>query len=106
MLGGEDGLLGVVSCWASDEMMRNDGEEDGYLVPMSNDFCFPFFLILIALFPSPRLFSVGLLACLSRVGGDELRGLRVALCSRLIASVSSGILFPVPCDGFFLLFYS
>ena len=37
-------------------------------------------------------------------GRDELCGLCVALCSRLIASVSSGILFLVPCDGFLSAF--
>ena len=75
---------------------------------MSHDFRFPFFPILSYFsspFPSPWLLSVGLLACLMR-GVDGLRELCVALCSRLIASVSSGILFPVPCEGFFLLFYA
>lgn len=46
---------------------------------------------------------VGLLACLMR-GVDGLRGLCVALRSRLIASGASGILFLVPCDGFLSAF--
>ena len=63
---------------------------------MSNDCRFSF----LSYFHRPL---VGLLACLVR-GADGLRGLCVALCSRLIASVSSGILFPVPCDGFLSAF--
>lgn len=73
---------------------------------MSHDCRFPFFPISIAL---PHLLGSSrsgcLLACLVS-WRDELRGLCVAICSRLIASVSSGIVFLVPCDGFFLLFYA
>lgn len=66
------------------------------MLPMSYDFRFSS----LSYFHRPL---VGLLACLVR-GADGLRGLCVALCSRLIASVSSGILFPVPCDGFLSAF--
>lgn len=53
---------------------------------MSHDFRFPFFPILSYCFARP-LALLGLLACLSRVGRDELRELCVALCSRLIARI-------------------
>lgn len=71
---------------------------------MSHDFRFPFFPILIAL---PHLLGSSRSGCLLAYlvrGVDGLRGLCVALCSRLIASGSSGILFLVPCDGFLSAF--
>lgn len=60
----------------SDEMMRNDGEKEVscFRCPMISVF-------LSFLFPSPSRRS----ACLSRADHDELRGLCVALGSRLIA---------------------
>lgn len=86
--------------------MRNDGAEEVSCVS-----CFRCPMIAVSFLsyshrsaPSHRLFSVGLIACLSYADHDELRGLCVVLCSRLIASVSSGILFPVPCDGFLSAF--
>lgn len=70
------------------------------MLPISHDCRFPFFPISI----SSALF--GWAACLPVPcrGRDELRRLRVALFSRLIASESSGILFFVPCDGFLSAF--
>lgn len=91
----------------SDEVMRNDGTEDVS--------CFRYPMIAVSFISYSFLFFIALpisLALLVRAaclpvpcrGRDELCGLCVALCSRLIASVSSGILFLVPCDGFLSAF--
>ena len=88
----------------SAEMMRNDGAEE------ASCFRCPMIAVFLSfLFPSPCSISSALFgraACLPVPcrGRDELRGLRVALFSRLIASGSSGILFLVPCDWFLSAF--
>lgn len=95
----EDGCLVLSRAGCSDEMMRNDGEKEVscFRCPMISVF-------LSSLFSSLCPISLALLGRAAYLpvpcrGRDELRGFRAALCSRLIASVSSGILFPVPCDG-------
>lgn len=84
----------------SDEMMRNDGGGGGWLLPMPRDCRFPFFPILSSCHrpaQSPWLFSIWLLACLSRGGVMMNRADCVWFpCSRLIASGASCILFPMP----------